>query len=282
MQIKPESFSSNELYSKLGECDFIIFFNEHQSYSCHFDILAAASLTIRELEKDGNHPSQIKLNSRYKLNYLEDVINFFYGSKLTINSDNVKELIQIAYTLKSPMLLREVMPLYIFYQKREKVEEELKLAQNLSMVNPTSIQFAAQFFQWFISDTTFISQIHESILCQLISHPYCRIESEDYLLEKLITAQAPISAFQRIHYEFITPKGYKKLFEYFNPIDLKEKFPDAIYEILKERFSFSTNDDPSNNPRFISSDSFRELIFEYVSPKIHEPTPTSFKPFFYE
>lgn len=272
MIIKPKVFTSNELFSKLGECDFIITYNNYQSCSCHFHIIAAASITIRELDKEGHHPSQIEIHSKYTLNCFEDVINFFYGSKLRINSDNAKEFVQIGYILKSHTLLREAIPLYIFFQIKEKVENELKSAASFSMANPSSIEFAAQFLQFFISDISFISHIHESLLCTLISHPNCRIESEDYLLEKLIMAKAPIHAFQRIHYEFITSKGYKKLFEYFDQI------PDEIYEILKERFAFSTKDDPSKNPRFVSPDSFRDLIFEYVSLKPREQTFPSFKP----
>lgn len=267
MQIKTEVFSADEFFNKLGECDFEIQYNEHQTCRCHFHIIAAASTTIRELSKNGIHPSKIALHSPNQLNYLTEVIRFFYGNKLKINSNNVAEFVQIGHMLKSQMLLAEAVPVYIFFQRKENIQNELNYFNTTNKIKLSSIQFLAFFFQWLISDKTFISQINESILCQIISHPQFKIESEDYLIERLIEAKVSSIVFRYVRYDLVTAKGYKKIFKYFNSND------DIINEILKRQFCFSEKSDPTNNPRFVSPDSLRDLIYEYTSPQFVKSIP---------
>ncbi|OHT16988.1 hypothetical protein TRFO_41388 [Tritrichomonas foetus] len=301
--IVSEDFGNVSLFTSFGECDFRIK-NHAQVYYCHFQVISSFSRKVSLLSQEGKHPEEIEIFSPTKLKSLQDVIGFFYGESLRVDSFNISELVQLGFLFESSHLIETVVPYYLFLKKRIQVEQELissfnalslstSSSSNNETISSESIEFAALFFEWFLSDFLFLSQIDVNVLNRLLSHPKLRIESEDKLLEKLLNANVSISSLCFVHYEYLTSRGFNLIFDHFSTL------PNELFDILKQFFvsppknpyinqnqNFNNSQinskteikqEVKGNPRFISPNRLSDYIYEYFSPKIKSKTPPKFE-----
>ena len=79
-----------QFVQKKSPSDFIII-NHGINYYCHFHIIAQSSPKIASLSGP-NRPSTLILKTKYKLHFLQDVLDFFYGKPIIFNFTNYKEI----------------------------------------------------------------------------------------------------------------------------------------------------------------------------------------------
>ena len=91
-----------QIVQKKSPPDLVIS-NHDENYQCHFNIIAMSSKKVSSLSGP-DRPKIIVLKTRYKLHFLQDVINFFYGYPIILDFINYKEILILANYFDSEYL----------------------------------------------------------------------------------------------------------------------------------------------------------------------------------
>ena len=217
-----------QFVQKKSPSDFIII-NHGINYYCHFHIIAQSSPKIASLSGP-NRPSTLILKTKYKLHFLQDVLDFFYGKPIIFNFTNYKEISILSNYFGVDSLIRISTQISTFFDFSNSL---LKL--DYRDITQKEIDFFATFFQVFSNHEIF-KNFRFDLMKEIIKSDKLTIVNEDFLVHwilndyKHVESQKKLLSF--IVFEKVSFKGFKEIF---SSIQNLEKIQEKIQrEFMKD------------------------------------------------
>ena len=231
--------------------DFIIF-NHDVKYYCHFNVIAMSSKKIASMRSGSFHPPSITLKTKFKLHFLQNVINFFYGHPIIYDFTNYKEILILSNFFDSPYLKKISTSASSFFRFAQSL-----LESDYCDFSQNEIDFFASFFHVFSSIEIF-NKFPFELMKAIIQSDKLSIISEDFLVDWILHSYNDTKTRQKllnfVVFQKVSFKGFKNIFTSLQNVDeIKDKLQkEFVKNPLKRDLSLDRNNRYFDKPEFLT------------------------------
>lgn len=260
-----------QIVQKKSPPDLVIS-NHDENYQCHFNIIAMSSKKVSSLSGP-DRPKIIVLKTRYKLHFLQDVINFFYGHPIILDFINYKEILVLANYFDSEYLKNITEQASLFFD----FSQSLLSKSKMNDFSQNEIDFFAFYFQVFSNNETFNNFPFE-IIQKVLKSDKMTLVNEDYLVHWILHKYGDENSRKKllpfVVFEKVSSNGFKEIFSSLK--NLKEIQDQIKLEFIKDPRKRNLSID--RNPRYFQkADELNQRILNFELSSVFTytiPSPT--------